>query len=185
MRRNERIKRFKTIKTIKIIKTIKTAAIMLALMLLLVGCRGLGAQDSSVIDKIYNDEEAYKKQGGTFNLNSSDQKVDNDKNRYDASIEFGGIATIWELETDKEISVSMSGSISVENGKAKLVVVDNDGSTFVMMEKDSASGSGEEGFGSGFSLSPGKTRIRLVATDKTLINISIKADGGVWKKIGE
>lgn len=163
---------------------VKLIAILTAFMMAFTGCAGLGTRNSSIIDKIYNDEESYKNQGGTFNMESSVQKVDSDLNRYEAEMEFGGIATIWEVDTDKDMSVSMSGSINVENGKAKLVVVDNDGNTSVMMEKDGTSGSGEEGFGAGFSLSPGKTRLRLVATDKTKISLSISADGGEWKKIG-
>lgn len=161
------------------------AAVLMGAVLLGSGCgRFVKSSYNKAIDSLYDNEEAFAKQGSTFNLNDSVQELGEDKKSYKAEVEFGGIATIWEMDAAEEVNVSFTGSLKVDEGKAKIIMVDPKGDSYVLLEVDSADENGEEGCGASYSLNPGKSRLRLAATDKSKVTISFRSDCGEWKKIG-
>lgn len=157
----------------------KTGAflLLLATMVLAAGCAAnTGA-------KVYDDKEAIAKDYNSYNLVHSKASIDGNTLTGSAEL-MEGMGTIWEYKAADEEDVSITYSMNVYKGKAKLVLIAPDNTLKTLIECTADSDGWQEGTAD-VQIREGKNRIKLIGGKGTEIVYEISADKGEIKSFGD
>ncbi|MEW8960172.1 MULTISPECIES: hypothetical protein [Peptostreptococcaceae] len=128
----------------------------------------------------YNDKEI-SSDTNSFSLNDESQTIDNQS--YVGKIEFEGMDTIWEFNSETNTEVEISYLLSVTKGKAKLVLIKPDGDLETIVENKNNTKKSKMN-STKLSITKGENRIKLVAQDNAQIELEINVSNGELSKLG-
>ncbi|KNF07628.1 hypothetical protein CLPU_14c00460 [Gottschalkia purinilytica] len=143
--------------------------------LLFTGCR------LNYMSSLYSKDNKISSDTNSFSLNKEEQSMDDQE--YIGKLEFEGMDTIWKYNAENDMKIKLSYLLSVNKGKAKLVLIDPTGKVETLIEnKDSNTQKNIETIM--ISLKKGKNRIKLVASNKAQIELKLNVNVGDLNKIG-
>lgn len=155
-------------------KTKNLFATVLAVVFLITGC-----VDSSRFD-VYDDDQKIASTSNSFNLTNVYQASED--GHFTASVEkMKGMDTLWSIDAEEGITLDITYTLNVSSGKAKLVLINPDGELSIIAECSSEM---TEPAQSVLNLEKGKSRIKLVATDKAKFDIELSISEGKFEKLG-
>lgn len=149
-------------------------AAILSAALLLSGC---GGEDMAAL---YDNSEKIAAETNSFNLSGIRQVALNE--HYSANIgKMEGMDTVWIYNAEEDERVDFTYLLKVYSGKLKLVLISPEGevSTIVECEEEM-----EEAVSTGFNVSAGKNRIKIVAGKETEFDVDLSATAGKFLKMG-
>lgn len=148
---------------------------MVTLTLVLTGC------SSGKISSIYNDDKEIASVNNSYNLNDSEQQIDNQK--FTGTVEFEGMDTIWKFDSENDVEIDMTYLLKISQGKAKLVLISPDGTLTTLIETNKDSEVEDYAVNTLF-IKEGVNKIKLVAADKANIEFDINIDYGTFSELG-
>ncbi|MGL5634330.1 MAG: hypothetical protein ACRDDL_04635 [Sarcina sp.] len=135
---------------------------------------------SSGMNAIYEDDNKIQSYTSTFNLNAKHEILN--KNSYSGDLKFEGVNTIWKYEALEAGKVDIDILCELKSGRFKLVLVDGNGNSKILVELDEV---GKE-FNENIEINVKKDevyRIRAVG-DEANINLEITSLEGVFNILG-
>lgn len=153
----------------------KLVSIVVIALVVLTGC------SSNYMSSIYNDEEKLVSETNSYNLNESDQKIEEQK--FSGTVEFEGMDTIWTFNSEEDTEIDMKYLFKVTRGKAKLVLITPDESLITMIETSKNSELKDYAVNK-IPVKKGLNRIRLVAANNAKIEFDINIDYGTFDELG-
>lgn len=165
--------KIKFIKGVINLKKIGICAVLLGLIC--VGCA------SNYMGSFYSKDSEIASDNNSFNLNTSEQALD--ETGYTGKLEFEGMDTVWKYDADKDTEVEIGYLLSVDEGKAKLVLISPTGKIQTIVENIEATKQ-KELQTIKIKVEKGINRIKLVAADKAKIEMKLQASQGKLDDVG-
>ena len=151
------------------------------LIVCVVGILFLTACSFNAMNALYADNKKIASDNNSYNLNSIEQKID--EQTFTGNVEFEGMDTIWEYEANGNEEVDIEYLLSLTQGSAKLVLILPDGTITPIVENTNRSEVKELAL-SPLSLKEGRNRIKLVAKDKANIRFEVHIEAGEFLELG-
>lgn len=149
-------------------------AVILSAALLLSGC---GGEDMAAL---YDNNDKIAAETNSFNLSGIKQVAL--KEHYSANIgKMEGMDTVWIYNAEEDERVDFTYLLKVYSGKAKLVLISPEGEILTIAECDEEM---EEAVSTGFYVSKGKNRIKIVTGSETEFDVDLSASAGKFLKMG-
>lgn len=159
-------------------KRIVFIAMAITIISLFIGCGYNKEQFNS--NKVYNDNSEISSEYDTFGLGESNETIES--GRYKGKLILSGSATIWTYESSSDIDLKVPYSLSVNRGKAKIVLISPDNTVVDLIE--STDKSAVEGATSiTIPIKKGNNRIKVVGYKKADIDIELHIKEGTFSKI--
>lgn len=155
-------------------KLLGISLLLLLAALLCVGCAGNNK------NAIYDDEKKLADQGDSFSVDSVSQTVQD--RAYTATVTMTGANTVWRYQTEEESQIELSCLLSATHGKAKLVLIQPDGTLYTLVESTAASD--DIPLNTTLVLPKGESRLKLVAADDAQIELRLFLDVGDYEMLG-
>ena len=141
-------------------------------------CTGYTSKD---IGDVYIEDEKIISERDTYSLHKEEQCVEGQV--YTGQLEFEGMDTLWDYEARENMEVGVSYSLSVSQGKAKLVYVGPDNQSCIIVEnKDKVTNTSLDE--TVLQVKKGRNRIKLVAMDRAQIDLQVKVSEGTLNTLG-
>lgn len=138
--------------------------------------------DANPMLAAYDNDELIASTSNSYNLIGFTQVIDGQS--YVGSVEkIEGMDTVWTYDADNDTSVSIEYLLSVESGKAKLVLISPDGTLSTIVEVTSEAGM-DEAVSESLSVVKGKNRIKLVAGENTKADLELSISEGTLHNLG-
>lgn len=155
-------------------KRIIFIAIIIIIVSLFIGC------GNSAVNNIYNDNNKIKSEADTFSLNESEETIESGV--YKGKLKLSGSGTIWTYESNEDIDLKVPYTLSVKNGKAKIVLISPDNKVINLVENtNKATIDGTTSLT--VPIKKGDNRIKVVGYEKADIDIELHIEKGTFKKI--
>lgn len=145
--------------------------ICLLVALLLCGCSGSSAS------ALYDDYTHIAAAGNSYNLSDARQIAQGAT--YQGSMRFEGTGTLWQYEATQAETITCTFSLSVDQGRAKLVWIDPDGQVGILAENNATRTQTIT-----FPVSVGVNRIKLVGADQAEVTVQLALSAGLCSEIG-
>lgn len=139
--------------------------------LLLCGCAGPSPS------ALYDDYTRIAASSNTYRLSDARQMAQGAS--YQGSMRFEGTGTLWQYEAPQEQTVTCTFSLSVENGRAKLVWIEPDGQVGILAENNATPTQTIA-----IPVSAGVHRIKLVGADQAEVTVQLALSEGMCSEIG-
>ncbi|MGF7056907.1 hypothetical protein [Brassicibacter mesophilus] len=141
-------------------------------------CTGCGI---NYMSSLYSNDSKISSDTNSFNLDNEEQSIDGQE--YIGKLEFEGMDTIWRYNAENDMDIKLSYLLSVNKGKAKLVLINSAGELETLVEnKDNIIQNDMETIT--VPLKKGENRIKIVALNKAQIELKFNANVGEFNKIG-
>jgi hypothetical protein len=141
-------------------------------------CTGCGI---NYMSSLYSNDSEISSDTNSFNLDNEEQSIDGQE--YIGKLEFEGMDTIWRYNAENDMDIKLSYLLSVNKGKAKLVLINSAGELETLVEnKDNIIQNDMETIT--VPLKKGENRIKIVASNKAQIELKLNANVGEFNKIG-
>lgn len=140
----------------------------------------IGCGDGDITSAIYNNDKKLAETSDSWSLFNNNQSIEN--NEFNGTYELSGCGTIWRYSSDEQFDLQVPYNLTVNSGKAKLILITPDNEVKTLVENTSKSPVKYE---STFTLpiEKGLNRIKLVGSKKANIQVQLKIDEGTFEKI--
>ena len=140
----------------------------------------LSACASDQGELLYNNSKQIASETDSFSyLNPFEQHVGD--YAYQASIDgMNGMDTVWTYNADADVEVEINYNVAVEKGEMKIVLISPEKKLSTICEcseEDSLDGIQT------FALKKGENRIKIVARDEAVFDVSLSSDKGVFHSL--
>lgn len=162
-------------------KKVKALAITftLGLSLALTGCIQVGSAEAV---KTYDDEALLMKSGDTFGIEKDTQEVIKDHN-FQWDLSMTGRITVWTIDCKEDTTVTMPYDMSVQSGKAKLIVSNNTDEVTTLLELIPSNATATQKGTLSFKLKKGLHALKIVGKDKAQIHLDLTCDQGTFQAL--
>ena len=163
-------------------KKIHIAKNMMIVAALVFGVMVCASCASTSMADMYDNDSKIADNSNSYNLINCEQHIDGQN--YQCRIEkLEGMDTVWTYDAAEDVSAELSYSVSVYNGKMKLVLIAPDDSltTIAEITAETASGASQKYT---VHLKKGKNRIKVVAAKDTKLDIELSIPIGEFEELG-
>ncbi|WP_454054640.1 50S ribosomal protein L7ae [Clostridium sp. Marseille-Q7071] len=140
----------------------------------------IGCGKNNFMDRVYNDDSKIANDSDTFELDKSDETIE--EGVYKGKVKLSGSGTIWTYESDEDFDLQVPYILSVKSGKAKIVLISPD-NTVVTLVENTAKSSVEGNTTLTIPIKKGINRIKLVGYKKADIELELHIEKGTFKSI--
>ena len=135
---------------------------------------------NNAMNKIYYDNSKIAKVSDTFSLDESKEIIES--GIYKGKLRLSGSGTIWAYESSTDIDLQVPYTLSVNSGKAKIVLITPDNTVVDLVENtDKANIKGPTSIT--VPIKKGNNRIKVIGYKKADIDIELHIDKGTFTKI--
>ena len=163
-------------------KKIHIAKNMMIVAALVFGVVVCASCASTSMADMYDNDSKIAGNSNSYNLKNCEQHIDGQN--YQCRIEkLEGMDTVWTYDAAEDVSAELSYSVSVYNGKMKLVLIAPDDSLTTIAEITAETAS-EASQKHTVHLKKGKNRIKVVAAKDTKLDIELSIPIGEFEELG-
>ncbi|BCJ92765.1 hypothetical protein acsn021_03340 [Anaerocolumna cellulosilytica] len=153
----------------------KKKLLCLGIAFLLVGC------SRNYMSSLYSNDKEIVSESNSFSVDEETQNIEGQQ--YSGSLVLEGMDTIWKYDAKEDMNIDISYELSVNKGKAKLVLISPDDACETIVENNEKAEQKELETVT-VTLKKGENRIKLVAADKAQIDLDLSVDKGEFNKVG-
>lgn len=154
-------------------------AIVISMITILIFSMLIGCGD--IASNVYNNNKKLARDEETWSLDTSNQLIE--KGQYEGEFILTGACAVWEYDSPSEFDLKVPYKLTVNKGKAKIVLITPDNEVVTLVENtDKATVSDNTNFT--LPIKKGLNRIKIAGNKKADIKLEMKIDKGTFKKIG-
>lgn len=142
---------------------------------LFIGC------GNNSMDSIYDDNSKIANESDSFGLDKSNETIETES--YKGYVELSGSGTVWRYKSNEDFDLEITYNLSVNSGKAKIVLISPDGTVVTLVENtEKAIMEGETSIT--LPIKKGDNRIKIIGYKKADIDIKLHIDEGTFEIMG-